>query len=197
MSNYKYKPLPNYSTHVSVWPAILSWTTLFALVFLGLAAAAFFVLDLGWVVAAAAGAVGVIFLLITIGRAITNRFHTFNFYNNYVIESRGVFNKRSSKTIFPRITSVQIRSTFAGLIFRYGSVNICVAGPQNWDVFVTNVARPKKLRDFLNYYMLTDQTVEDIARNPYIAAGVFNTPEGSRGNRSARDANINRNFGRR
>ena len=86
------------------------------------------------------------------------------FYDDYVIQRRGVFWKRSRKTIFPQASRVSVRKHF----FNYGNVYIDVVGP--WDVDMTGLARPEDVREYLVDHMINPSAVDGISNNPYIAA---------------------------
>ena len=141
-----YRPTnaPNYVARKSIWPAF-RWLWLFFLV---------------------------IPIFIMIWKIIKLRHHYYEFYDNYVIEKEGVFIKKSTKTIFPKIRTVTTRKNILG----YGDVEIDVIGIHNGiEPDYRKIAHPEDLRDFLEYHMLGAAAIENISNNPYIASteGMF------------------------
>lgn len=78
------------------------------------------------------------------------------FYDSYVIQKSGVFNKTEKKTIFPKITGVNCTVNFFG----FGDVNVDVIG--KWDVSLTAVSKPRELRSFLESRMVDSSAVDAI-----------------------------------
>ena len=88
------------------------------------------------------------------------------FYDDYAIQRRGVFWKKSRKTIFPQVSRVSVRRHF----FNYGDIYIDSVGPQVWDIDQKGYAKPEKIRAYLVDHMINPSAVENISNNPYIAA---------------------------
>lgn len=171
-----YRPTnePNYVARKSTLPAYRWWIILFLILSIGAVIAAFVLKLFEGIVATAVGFGGIgllaFTLLVLICKLIVLRHKYIEFYDSYVIEKWGVFNKHSKKTIFPKIVSVSTNKNILG----YGNVNIDVVGP-SWDVSFHDIVRPNELRDFLEYHMLSEAAIENISNNPYIAAtdGIF------------------------
>jgi hypothetical protein len=170
-----YRPTnePNYVARKSTIPAYRWWLILFFVISVGAIAASFLLgleEKINNIVRIAGIALLALTVLIITCKLIVLKHKYIEFYDSYVVEKWGVFNKHSKKTVFPKIVSVSTNKNILG----YGNVNIDVVGP-SWDVKFEAIARPNELRDFLRYHMLSEAAIENISNNPYIAAtdGVF------------------------
>jgi hypothetical protein len=170
-----YRPTnePNYVARKSTIPAYRWWLILFFVISVGAIAASFLLgleEKINNIVRIAGIALLALTVLIITCKLIVLKHKYIEFYDSYVVEKWGVFNKHSKKTVFPKIVSVSTNKNILG----YGNVNIDVVGP-SWDVKFEAIARPNELRDFLQYHMLSEAAIENISNNPYIAAtdGVF------------------------
>ena len=170
-----YRPTnePNYVARKSTLPAYRWWIILFFVISVGALVASFFLKlseNVLMIVRIASIALLAFTLLVLLCKLIVLRHKYIEFYDSYVIEKWGVFNKHSKKTIFPKIVSVSTNKNILG----YGNVLIDVVGP-SWDVSFDAIVRPNELRDFLEYHMLSEAAIENISNNPYIAAtdGMF------------------------
>lgn len=173
MARYR---LPNYIARKTGWIAILNWWFLSFFAVEALLVVAhlniipisvpriyIFGMDLGmWTVVLACWTL--LFLVAMIWTLVIIRCNYIEFYDDYVIEKKGVIFRNSKKTIFPQIVSVKTRRNILG----YGNVEIDVVGP--WDVNLAKLKRPEDVREYLVDHMVNSVAVENIGNNPYIAA---------------------------
>ena len=81
--------------------------------------------------------------------AIKAKSEKVEFYDDYIVEKKGVFHKSSQTYVNPGIVTVSTEQTFCGRFWNYGDVKMSVIGkPLNVDL--TYVKRPKKLKAYLD-----------------------------------------------
>lgn len=71
------------------------------------------------------------------------------FYDDYIVEKKGVFRKVSQTYVNPGIVTVSTEQSFCGRLGNFGNVKMSVIGkPLNVDL--TYIKRPKKLKAYLD-----------------------------------------------
>ena len=71
------------------------------------------------------------------------------FYDDYIVEKKGVFRKESKTYVNPGIVTVSTEQSFGGRLGNFGNVKMNVIGkPVNVDL--TYIKRPKKLKAYLD-----------------------------------------------
>ena len=71
------------------------------------------------------------------------------FYDDYIVEKKGVFRKVSQTYVNPGIVTVSTEQSFCGRLVNFGNVKMSVIGkPLNVDL--TYIKRPKKLKAYLD-----------------------------------------------
>lgn len=86
-------------------------------------------------------------IFIIIVRLIVIKCERIEFYDNKVVYKKGVFSRKEITTTFLGVLSVSVDQTFVGRIFNYGDVVIDTVG--RWDISTENIARPHKLKKYL------------------------------------------------
>ena len=99
--------------------------------------------------------------IIIIADIIKRKHYSIEFYNDYVMVKKGVFQKDELKSIFPRIISVSTRISIWG----YGDVIIDTVGKNDLDL--TQMANPKELRAYLQSNMVSGDVVSQVSNNPF------------------------------
>ena len=71
------------------------------------------------------------------------------FYDDYIVEKKGVFRKVSQTYVNPGIVTVSTEQSFRGRLGNFGNIKMNVIGkPLNVDL--TYIKRPKKLKAYLD-----------------------------------------------
>lgn len=71
------------------------------------------------------------------------------FYDDYIVEKKGVFRKESKTYVNPGVVTVSTEQSFLGRLGNFGNVKMNVIGkPLNVDL--TYIKRPKKLKAYLD-----------------------------------------------
>ena len=71
----------------------------------------------------------------------------YDFYDNKVVYSKGVFNRKVQITTFLGVLSVTINQSFSGRLCNYGNVAIDTVG--RWDMDMEKISKPHKLKLYL------------------------------------------------
>ena len=81
--------------------------------------------------------------------AIKAKSEKVEFYDDYIVEKKGVFRKESKTYVNPGIVTVSTEQSFGGRLGNFGNVKMNVIGkPVNVDL--TYIKRPKKLKAYLD-----------------------------------------------
>ena len=145
---------PNYVARKTAWLMVNFKDFLIFMMFLvGVAAAvlALFVIPLEpmmqIIVAAAGGAVAVIFLFWYIIRFLAVKLECYEFYDHKIVYKKGVFRRHEATATFLGVLAIEVNRTFAGRILGYGNVTVDAVG--RWDMDIEMVSKPKKLQAYL------------------------------------------------
>ena len=86
-------------------------------------------------------------LIVMICGIISNKCYKIEFYDDYYVETEGVFSKSETKTAYAGIISVGIRQSFGGRICGYGTLVVDMAGKH--DIYMENVCRVREVKAYL------------------------------------------------
>ncbi|MBR2930139.1 MAG: PH domain-containing protein [Clostridia bacterium] len=112
---------PNYIARKSAWLALRWWCILF-----------FFL---------------VIPLIIQIFLIIEAKRHTYEFYDDRIVEKSGIFSIRERQSVFAGVYTVTVRQSFIGRIFGFGDVTVDCPG--YWDINTCGLKNPHGLKNYL------------------------------------------------
>ena len=88
-------------------------------------------------------------ILFMIPQIIKAKSEKVEFYDDYIVEKKGVFRKVSQTYVNPGIVTVSTEQSFCGRLGNFGNVKMNVIGkPLNVDL--TYIRRPKKLKAYLD-----------------------------------------------
>ena len=88
-------------------------------------------------------------ILFMIPQIIRAKSEKVEFYDDYIVEKKGVFRKVSQTYVNPGIVTVSTEQSFCGRLGNFGNVKMSVIGkPLNVDL--TYIKRPKKLKAYLD-----------------------------------------------
>lgn len=88
-------------------------------------------------------------ILVMIPQIIKAKSEKVEFYDDYIVEKKGVFRKVSQTYVNPGIVTVSTEQSFRGRLGNFGNVKMNVIGkPLNVDL--TYIKRPKKLKAYLD-----------------------------------------------
>lgn len=88
-------------------------------------------------------------ILFMIPQIIKAKSEKVEFYDDYIVEKKGVFRKVSQTYVNPGIVTVSTEQSFCGRLGNFGNVKMSVIGkPLNVDL--TYIKRPKKLKAYLD-----------------------------------------------
>ena len=88
-------------------------------------------------------------ILVMIPQIIKAKSEKVEFYDDYIVEKKGVFRKVSQTYVNPGIVTVSTEQSFRGRLGNFGNIKMSVIGkPLNVDL--TYVKRPKKLKAYLD-----------------------------------------------
>ena len=71
----------------------------------------------------------------------------YDFYDNKVVYSKGVFNRKVQITTFLGVLSVVIDQSFIGRVCNYGDITVDTVG--RWDMDMVSISKPHKLKAYL------------------------------------------------
>ena len=86
-------------------------------------------------------------IFIMLIRLIIIKHESYEFYDNKIIYKKGVFNRQETVSTFLGMLSISVDQSFIGRIFNYGNVTVDTVG--RWDLDMENVAKPHKLKRYL------------------------------------------------
>lgn len=88
-------------------------------------------------------------ILVMIPQIIKAKSEKVEFYDDYIVEKKGVFRKVSQTYVNPGIVTVSTEQSFRGRLGNFGNIKMNVIGkPLNVDL--TYIKRPKKLKAYLD-----------------------------------------------
>ena len=88
-------------------------------------------------------------ILVMIPQIIKAKSDKVEFYDDYIVEKKGVFRKVSQTYVNPGIVTVSTEQSFRGRLGNFGNIKMNVIGkPLNVDL--TYIKRPKKLKAYLD-----------------------------------------------
>ena len=102
-------------------------------------------------------------LIIMIIKIINIKDESISFYNNKVVERRGIFSKYEKTTILTRVLSVTVKQSLWGRIFNYGTIYVDVVG--KWDINMNGIRRPREAKAFLERFVANGMTMRPIIMN--------------------------------
>lgn len=77
--------------------------------------------------------------------------------------TKGVFSKSTKEYAVAGITEINVDRTFGGRLFRYGSINVSLAGSRN--VTLESVLHPEEVKKYLEQMLLKTSDVTHILAN--------------------------------
>ena len=81
--------------------------------------------------------------------AIKAKSEKVEFYDDYIVEKKGVFRKETNTYVLPGVYSVATEQSFRGRLGNFGKVKVGVVG-KPLPVDLSYVKRPKKLKAYLD-----------------------------------------------
>ena len=144
---------PNYVAKKSAWAALKFWPTLIVVVI----AAALIVVPIilsgaiNTYTLIGAAALLVVYFIFFICKLIVLKCNKVEFFDDKVVQKSGVFSRHEKQSVFIGIRQVEIHQRLLQRLFKYGTVTVDVIG--HWDIDLTNVKFPKRLRSYLAYHM--------------------------------------------
>ena len=151
------KVQPNYIAHASVWLSIKFFLIL--LILAGIGGFAFLqfvylptaegdIVETLGIVSYVCLAVGIVCLFIQIWKILLALCHRFEFYDNRVVEKKGlIFKTEEMQGVFIGIYTVYVVQSLWGKIFNYG--NVIVDYPGYWNLKTAGLAAPHRLKRYL------------------------------------------------
>ena len=87
-------------------------------------------------------------IFVLVFRIIAAKKFRLEFYDDKIIIKRGWLNTSEEEMVFMGITSMTIKQSIWGKLFKYGTVSVNCVGP--WDVNLTTlILEPEKLKQYL------------------------------------------------
>ena len=152
--------MPNYVVKMSAWKVIKLWklALIAALVIVGLVLPGALGLTgmLATVVTIVPIALGALWLLKLICKLISNGCVAIEFYDDRIVQKRGVFRRWEKQTAFFGVKAVSIFKTFRARLFGYGDIVIDNFGGDELDVGTVGIKKPEKLKKYLEGVMDSD-----------------------------------------
>ncbi len=152
--------MPNYVVKMSVWKVLKFWKLILiaglivaglvlptALNLTGTAATLAMVLPI---------AIGSLWFLKLICKIISNACISIEFYDDKIVQKRGVFARYERQMAFFGVKTVSIYKTFRARIFGYGDIIMDNFGGDDLDVDTVGIRRPEKLKQYLESVMEDD-----------------------------------------
>lgn len=127
--------MPNYVAKKSAWSAV----TFFRVVFFWL----------------------IIPLIIMIVDIIIKKHEVLEFYDDYVIQKRGVLSRKEERAALIGVVGVSVEQTFWGRICNFGEVYIDLVG-RSWDVNTSDLANPSGLKKYLEPFISKASNLQGI-----------------------------------
>ena len=101
-------------------------------------------------------AIAAIWFLRLICKIISNACISIEFYDDKIVQKRGVFSRWERQTAFFGVKTVSIYKTFRARIFGYGDVVMDNFGGEDLDVDTYGIRRPEQLKKYLESVMEDD-----------------------------------------
>lgn len=142
---------PNYTARKTAWKIITLKN--FILLVLSAVALTFLVVDLFFVdilpsiVTYILIAPPVITLLWMLWDLLVIKCEKYEFYDNKVVYSKGVFNRKVNITTFLGVLTVTVEQSFIARICNYGDVTVDTVG--RWDMDMIDISKPHRLKIYL------------------------------------------------
>ena len=96
-------------------------------------------------------------LIMIIVDVIKLRSQYVEFYDSFVIQKRGVFNKTEERCMFPKVMSCHVYRSFWGRVFNYGDIKVDAIG--KWDVDLIGIKRPLFVRKYLENHFISAKEI--------------------------------------
>ena len=152
--------MPNYVAKMSVWKVLKFWKLILiaGLVVAGLILPSALGLTglVGTLATVLPIAIGALWFLILICKIISNACISIEFYDDKIVQKRGVFSRYEKQAAFFGVKTVSIYKTFRARIFGYGDVIMDNFGGEDLDVDTYGIRRPEKLKKYLEGIMEDD-----------------------------------------
>lgn len=152
--------MPNYVVKMSVWKVLKIWKLIViaGLIFGGLVLPTSLNLigsakTLGTILPIVIGA---LWFLKLICKIISNACISIEFYNDKIVQKRGVFSRYEKQSAFFGVKTVSIYKTFRARIFGYGDVIMDNFGGEDLDLDTYGIRRPEALKKYLESVMEDD-----------------------------------------
>ena len=152
--------MPNYVVKMSVWKVLKFWKLI---LIAGLIVAGLILptaLNLTGTTAMLATvlplAIGGLWFLKLICKIISNACISIEFYDDKIVQKRGVFSRYERQMAFFGVKTVSIYKTFRARIFGYGDVVMDNFGGDDLDIDTVGIRRPDKLKKYLESVMEDD-----------------------------------------
>ncbi len=158
----KFNGNPRYIAHCSAVNGVII-TIIAGLVLIG--AIITFIVDEVWF--------GVVLLLVAavlaiIGclRILSAMFNKIIFYDNKVVERKGIINTKEKSSILTGIVGVSVEQSLFGKLFNYGDIVIDKVG-KGWDISTEHIAKPYEFKKYLE--TIIDKTEVNNQINTFLA----------------------------
>ena len=152
--------MPNYVAKMSVWKVLKIWKLV---LIAGLIVAGFILpsaLNLTGIVSTLATilpiAIGALWFIILICKIISNACISIEFYDEKIVQKRGVFSRWEKQSAFFGVKTVNVYKTFRARIFGYGDLIMDNFGGCDLDVDTYGIRRPEQLKKYLESIMEDD-----------------------------------------
>ena len=152
--------MPNYVAKISVWKVLKIWklALIVALIVGGLVLPTSLKLTglVGTLATIAPIAIGALWFIILVCKIICNACISIEFYDDKIVQKRGVFSRWEKQSAFFGVKTVNIYKTFRARIFGYGDVIMDNFGGYDLDVDTYGIRRPEQLKKYLESIMEDD-----------------------------------------
>ena len=152
--------MPNYVVKMSAWKVIKLWkiAAIAALAIVGLVLPK--TLGLQGTIATVATvlpiAIAALWFLKLVCKLIKNACIAIEFYDDRIVQKKGVFRRWEKQTAFFGVKAVSIYKTFRARLFGYGDIIIDNFGGDELDVGTNGIRKPEKLKKYLEGVMDSD-----------------------------------------
>ena len=152
--------MPNYVVKMSAWKVIKLWkiAAIAALAVVGLVLPQALSLtgSVATIAKLAPIALAGLWLLCLICKLIKIACITIEFYDDRIVQKKGVFRRWEKQTAFFGVKAVSIYKTFRARLFGYGDIIIDNFGGDELDVGTNGIRKPEKLKKYLEGVMDSD-----------------------------------------
>ena len=102
-------------------------------------------------------------LIIMIVDILKKKYEKIEFYEEYIIHRQGVLSKSERRIALVGIAGISLSQSLKGRIFDYGDLIVDVVG--RWDLDTNDIKEPRKLKEYLERYLVKASTVQSVIAN--------------------------------